>query len=260
VSVIGPMFEIQVVTLVTAFGIAVVKAYLVAKNFMHVTIEKRYIVYMVTTCLIFMLLFFAGSTTRRGRGVVAVRGARTRLPAPASPARPERRARHGHLRDDRGHGLRRLHQRLRDREGRRSGGLATAGPAAAADRAFNTVALLASGVALFLAQRSFSDPVRSRRWLLAALGLGGFFVLFQGFEWVQLIGQGLTLTSSTHGSFFYLIVGAHALHAVAALLALLWVFVRMTRSQLVRPQFQAVQVFWYFVVGIWPVLYLQVYL
>jgi heme/copper-type cytochrome/quinol oxidase subunit 3 len=127
--------------------------------------------------------------------------------------------------------------------------------------AFNTAALLASGVVLFVAQRRFaSDPLRAQRWLLAALGLGGFFVLFQGFEWVRLIGQGLTLTSSNHGSFFYLIVGAHALHAVIAIGALFWVWTRMARSRLVRTQFQAVQVFWYFVVGIWPVLYLQVYL
>jgi caa(3)-type oxidase subunit IV len=61
VSVLGPMLEIKVVTLATAFGIAFVKAYLVAKNFMHVNIEKRYIAYMLTTCLIFMLLFFAGA-------------------------------------------------------------------------------------------------------------------------------------------------------------------------------------------------------
>ncbi len=60
VSVVGPMAEIQWLTLVTAFGIAVVKAYLVARNFMHINIEKRYIVYMMTTCLVFMLLFFAG--------------------------------------------------------------------------------------------------------------------------------------------------------------------------------------------------------
>ena len=32
ISVLGPMLEIQTVTLVTAFGIAVVKAYLVAKD------------------------------------------------------------------------------------------------------------------------------------------------------------------------------------------------------------------------------------
>ena len=61
VSVLGPMVGIQVVTLVTAFGIAVVKAYLVAKNFMHLNIEKRYIVYLLSTCLVFMFLFFAGT-------------------------------------------------------------------------------------------------------------------------------------------------------------------------------------------------------
>jgi hypothetical protein len=38
-----------------------VKAYLVAKNFMHLNIEKRYISYMLGTMLMFMLLFFAGT-------------------------------------------------------------------------------------------------------------------------------------------------------------------------------------------------------
>jgi caa(3)-type oxidase subunit IV len=40
VSVLGPMLGIRVVTLIAAFGIALVKAYLVAKNFMHLDIEK----------------------------------------------------------------------------------------------------------------------------------------------------------------------------------------------------------------------------
>jgi caa(3)-type oxidase subunit IV len=61
VSVVGPMFGIKAVTLITAFGIALVKAYLVAKNFMHVNVEKRYIPYIVLTALVFMLLFFAGT-------------------------------------------------------------------------------------------------------------------------------------------------------------------------------------------------------
>lgn len=61
VSVIGPMIGIQVVTLITAFGIALVKAYLVAKNFMHVNLEPRYIVYLMSTMLVFMLLLFAGA-------------------------------------------------------------------------------------------------------------------------------------------------------------------------------------------------------
>jgi caa(3)-type oxidase subunit IV len=61
ISVLGPMLEIQAVTLITAFGIAVVKAYLVAKNFMHINLEKRFVTYFVVTSLVFMLLFFAGT-------------------------------------------------------------------------------------------------------------------------------------------------------------------------------------------------------
>ena len=61
VSVVGPMFEIQIITLITAFGIAVVKAYLVVKNFMHINVAPRYVAYMASTVLVFMLLFFAGT-------------------------------------------------------------------------------------------------------------------------------------------------------------------------------------------------------
>ena len=60
ISVLGPMLGIQAVTLVTAFGIAVVKAYLVAKNFMHVNLEPRIIPYLLLTAVVFMFLFFAG--------------------------------------------------------------------------------------------------------------------------------------------------------------------------------------------------------
>jgi len=62
ISVAGPFLGIKAVTLITAFGIAIVKAYLVAKNFMHLNIEPRYAVYLLLTVLVFMLLFFAGSS------------------------------------------------------------------------------------------------------------------------------------------------------------------------------------------------------
>jgi caa(3)-type oxidase subunit IV len=61
VSVLGPMLEIRVVTLITAFGIAVVKAYMVAKNFMHLNQAPRFVTYLLATGLVFMLLFFAGA-------------------------------------------------------------------------------------------------------------------------------------------------------------------------------------------------------
>ena len=90
------------------------------------------------------------------------------------------------------------------------------------ETALNTLALLASGFFLILAHRAFhrGDRESTRRPLWLALALGAFFVLFQGAEWVAMLGQGLTLTSSSLGSFFYMIVGVHALHAVAALVLL----------------------------------------
>jgi caa(3)-type oxidase subunit IV len=62
VSVAGPFLGIRAVTLITAFGIAVVKAYMVVKNFMHLNVAPRFVAYMVATMLVFMLLFFAGTS------------------------------------------------------------------------------------------------------------------------------------------------------------------------------------------------------
>jgi caa(3)-type oxidase subunit IV len=62
ISIGGPFLGIQLVTLITAFGIAIVKAYMVAKNFMHLNIERQYVVYLILTMVVFVLLFFAGSS------------------------------------------------------------------------------------------------------------------------------------------------------------------------------------------------------
>lgn len=60
VSVIGPMAGIRVVTLITAFGIAIVKAYLVVKNFMHLDIEKKWVGWILLVMLAFMVVMFGG--------------------------------------------------------------------------------------------------------------------------------------------------------------------------------------------------------
>jgi cytochrome c oxidase subunit 3 len=126
---------------------------------------------------------------------------------------------------------------------------------------FNTAALLLSGFFLFRARLAFkSDRREARRPFLIAMLLGAFFVVFQGVEWARLIADGLTLTSSSLGSFFYLIVGMHALHAVAALGVLIWAWRRLQRGWLASTHFATAEVLWYFVVGLWPVIYGVVYL
>lgn len=60
ISVVGPIFEIKILTLITAFGVAVVKASMVAKYFMHIDLERRFVHYFLATSVVFMFLFFAG--------------------------------------------------------------------------------------------------------------------------------------------------------------------------------------------------------
>ena len=97
----------------------------------------------------------------------------------------------------------------------------------------NTGALIVSAILLFLANQAFrKGHGRAKPLLAASIALGAFFVAFQGAEWVAMLRQGLTLTSSTHGSFFYLIVGVHGLHAVVALGVLAFTYVRLRRDDL----------------------------
>jgi caa(3)-type oxidase subunit IV len=145
-SMLGPTLGIPALTLITAFGIALVKATMVAAYFMHLNIERRYI---------WFLLFI-------------------------------------------------------------------------------------SGVMLWRANRTFAelrDAELTRKLLGLAMGFGAFFVVFQGYEWTRLIEFGLTMQSSTYGAFFYLIVGAHALHAVAALVALGYCHLRLIQGELTRETF-----------------------
>jgi len=60
VSVAGPFLGILWVTLVTAFGIALVKANLVIQNFMHLREEKRIVKWVLVTSLVLMALMMAG--------------------------------------------------------------------------------------------------------------------------------------------------------------------------------------------------------
>src|SRR5215831_20529207 len=58
VSVTGPMIGIRVVTLIAAFGVALVKAYMVAKNFMHLDIEKPIVKWILLVALALMVLLY----------------------------------------------------------------------------------------------------------------------------------------------------------------------------------------------------------
>ena len=124
----------------------------------------------------------------------------------------------------------------------------------------NTAALLLSGLCVFMAHRRIKDRLPgAERLLMVSCVLGALFVVLQGREWVGLLQQGLTIQSSGLGAFFYLIVGAHGLHAVIALAALGLAWWRLRVGTLTDGFLFGTETFWYFVVALWPIIYLRVY-
>jgi len=127
--------------------------------------------------------------------------------------------------------------------------------------AVNTTALLLSGILLWMGNRLRGKASEvAKRCVMGSIVLGIAFVSLQGVEWIALLREGLTLTSSSHGGFFYLIVGAHALHVVAAIVVLTWAYRGVVRKAVAPEIFTAARLFWYFVVLLWPVIYWRVYL
>jgi len=60
VSILGPMTGIRAVMLIAAFGVALIKAYLVAKNFMHVNVQRPIVHFVLGMALLLMVVLYAG--------------------------------------------------------------------------------------------------------------------------------------------------------------------------------------------------------
>ena len=130
--------------------------------------------------------------------------------------------------------------------------------------AFNTVVLLASGFIMAHSRACFkkNELALGRRWLGISILLGAFFLVFQGYEWIQLLKFGFTLSSSVYGGLFYLLIGAHGFHVMGALTVLIYTWYKIkTPGNSITPEgLFPFQLLWYFVVCVWPVLYVLVYL
>ena len=129
----------------------------------------------------------------------------------------------------------------------------------------NTLVLLASSVTLVTAGRARRrrEHARHVRWLRATAALGMLFLVVQGYEWIRLIGYGLSLASGIYGTTFFALIGFHGLHVLAALVWLLVTTALVAHGRLREGRsapVQACAMFWHFVVGVWPVLYFTVYL
>jgi heme/copper-type cytochrome/quinol oxidase subunit 3 len=129
----------------------------------------------------------------------------------------------------------------------------------------NTLVLLASSLALVTALRALrrGDGRALVERLAATAALGALFLAVQGYEWARLVHYGLTVTSGAYGATFYTLIGFHAAHVLGAL-----VWLTVTLGLAARGRFRdgnvsvlrACATYWHFVVGLWPILYVVVYL
>jgi cytochrome c oxidase subunit 3 len=129
----------------------------------------------------------------------------------------------------------------------------------------NTLVLIGSSASMTAALRALHRRERRRfiRMLAATAALGALFLAVQGYEWVRLIGFGLTLSSSVYGATFYTLIGLHGLHVAGALVWLVATTLLAARQRFADGRITAVQacaMYWHFVVGLWPALFVAVYL
>lgn len=128
----------------------------------------------------------------------------------------------------------------------------------------NTAILLLSGVTLTQALRAVRRGNQQSlvNGLTRTACLGAIFLGVQGFEWVRLVNFGLTLSSGIYGATFYTLIGTHGVHVFGALIWLLIILLASRRGRFTARAHVPVLVcgmYWYFVVLLWPVLYLLVY-
>lgn len=93
--------------------------------------------------------------------------------------------------------------------------------------------------------------------------LGAIFLGIQGYEWTQLIRDGLTISTGIYGATFYTLIGCHAAHVLAAVIWLLIVVWQAGRGKYVQRNSIGVEIcgmYWYYVGALWVVLFVLVYL
>jgi len=129
----------------------------------------------------------------------------------------------------------------------------------------NTLILLYSAVSMWRAQGLLRTARQAEgvRLLLLTVVLGVIFLGIQGYEWIRLIGFGLTIASGVYGATFYTLIGCHGLHVLGAAVWLVIVTCRALGGHYSRTRYTGLAMcgmYWYYVVGLWPVLYGLVYL
>ncbi|SFQ36836.1 cytochrome c oxidase subunit 3 [Amycolatopsis arida] len=127
-----------------------------------------------------------------------------------------------------------------------------------------TIILVASSftcqLGVFAAEKG--DVFGLRRWYLITLVMGTIFVAGQGYEYINLVHEGVTIPSGAFGTVFYLATGFHGLHVIGGLVAFVYLIIRTKLSKFTPAQATSaivVSYYWHFVDIVWIGLFAVIY-
>jgi len=100
-------------------------------------------------------------------------------------------------------------------------------------------------------------------WLMISIVFGLIFLVGQGFEYLGLIREKITISRNVFGSAFFTLTGFHGLHVLIGLIVLLILanLIRTKKYQAVEYDvFNTATVYWHFVDAVWVVVFSVVYI
>lgn len=101
-------------------------------------------------------------------------------------------------------------------------------------------------------------------WFILTYILGAIFIAGQVLEYAELVEHGLTISSSSFGSVFYLATGFHGIHVIGGLIAFLFILGRSYASkrftQREETAAHVVSYYWHLVDAVWIGLFIIIYI
>lgn len=100
-------------------------------------------------------------------------------------------------------------------------------------------------------------------WLIVTAALGAAFIGLEVQEFVHLVGEGATISTSAFLSSFYVLVGTHGLHVSIGLVWMIALMFQLRRhgiTEVTKRKVTVIGLYWHFLDVVWIFLFTVVYL
>jgi cytochrome c oxidase subunit 3 len=131
--------------------------------------------------------------------------------------------------------------------------------------AFNTFVLITSSWFMVMALQAIQqgDQKGMKRWLLATILGGSFFLGVQIYEYIELVGHGALPNVDIFWSTFYAMTGFHGFHVFVGIVWLICAYIAALRGAYTKENYLRLELaglYWHFVDLVWVLLFTIVYL